>query len=191
MKKVFILLFVSLIFSCSANYNSNSSFSEQSSSSISSSAELEKELLIEFDNNKSAIDLSENQDESQKVKNLFGDYLLSMKCSKVYEDLGYIKLGSGSSSGKWELDFNYPLIKIDFELKNYTKAYQNTIQNDKPVFLVNNNNLELDFNQESDVFKLYSFAFTKEEKQVVLESKPFDSESKGRTLIKSMKLFFK
>lgn len=191
MKKVFILLFVSLIFSCSANYNSSSVFSEQNNSSISSNIALKKELLVEFDNDKSAIDLSENQNEFLKVKNLFGDYLQSMNCSKVYEDLGYIKLGSGSTSGRWELDFNYPLIKIDFELKNYTKTYLDTIQKDKPVFLINNNNLELDFAQESDVFKTYSFTFTKEEKKVVLESKPFNNEAKGRTLIKSMKLFFK
>lgn len=190
MKKVFILLFVSLIFSCSANYNSSSVFSEQSNSFISN-IELKKELLVEFDNDKSAIDLSENQNEFLKVKNLFSDYLQSMNCSKVYEDLGYIKLGSGSTSGRWELDFNYPLIKIDFELKNYTKSYLDTIQKDKPVFLINNNNLELDFAQESDVFKTYSFTFTKEEKEVVLESKPFNNEAKGRTLIKSMKLFFK
>lgn len=195
---LFLLLILSLFFSCSDNikiisssYFSNNDFSSETNSSFKS--EIANSILeIDFSNTQSAVDLNENATRFNYVKNLFGEYLENMTCTKIYEDMGAIKIASGSSDGIWRLIFNKRIACVTLELKNYTKyiQYNDTYQIDVPSFFINDNKIDMEIENNGDsVFKMYQYTFASDVSFLELESKALGNQ-KGRTILKSMKIEF-
>ena len=72
----------------------------------------EKVLEIDLTNDKAAIELATNSEESDKIKSLFGDLLVDMQCNKVFASDGGIKLASSKYDGSWILTFTNIISKI-------------------------------------------------------------------------------
>ncbi len=177
------------ISSSEESVSSSSDSISSSEESISSSENLnskEKTLDVDLTNNSSAVNLEENSTEKERVKSLFGDLLTDLSFSKVFLDLGALKLGGRNEGdyGHFTLTFNNQITKIEVEVKPYTKCYDTTKYNcDNPTFKINDNDIKLT--------KYTSALSTYETHSVDINSNVVKLESySGRTIIGKMKIFY-
>lgn len=171
--------------STSSSSSSTSSSEESTSSSDKINSE-EKILNVDLTNDSIAVNLEQNSTEKERAKSLFGDLLNDLSFSKVFLDLGALKLGGRNQDdyGNFTLTFNNQITKIEVEVKPYTKLYGTTNYNcDKPIFKINDNEIELT--------KYTSGLSTYETHSVDINSNVVKLESySGRTIIGKMKIFY-
>ena len=202
MKKILLILSVLCLFSCGSTTSENNqssieegvqstlengATSEENETTTSETLE-EKVLEVDLTNDKEAIDLATNSEESDKIKSLFGDLLIDMQCNKVFASDGGIKLASSKYDGSWILTFTNKISKIEVEAKSYTNYvdYSQSYYCDTPTFLVND--FDTNIVHYENALSEYS-NYIIDVNDLGTNTIKFESKN-GRTIMKALKIYY-